>query len=405
LAKSGAKVVFFAFAAIPLPQNNCFYFSEHIQVIDLEGFKMTTIQDITHFLEQLAPLTYQESYDNAGLIVGDAQQTVTNILISLDVTEAVVEEAVAKNCNLIVAHHPIVFKGLKKLNGRNYVERTVIKAIKNDVAIYAIHTNLDNVTGGVNDKIAERLGLQRVKILAPKSDILLKLVSFAPVADAPKVLESLHDAGAGQIGNYDRCSFSVEGDGTFRPNDKANPYIGSANAIETMREQRFEVIFPAYLQTKVLNALKNAHPYEEVAYYVSALQNQYQEVGAGAIGDLETPLLAAEFLAMLKQAMNLNVIKHTALVKERVQKVAVCGGAGGFLLADAIRSGADVFVTADYKYHEYFDADGRIIICDIGHYESEVFTKELLQQYISRKFVNFAPILSETNTNPVSYYI
>jgi hypothetical protein len=234
---------------------------------------------------------------------------------------------------------------------------------------------------------------------------LLKLVSFAPVADAPKVLSALYDAGAGQIGNYDRCSFSVEGDGTFRPNAQSHPHIGFANTVEIVREHRFEVIFPAYRQEKILNALKNTHPYEEVAYYVSALQNQHQEVGAGAVGELESPLSATEFLVMLKHAMNLNVIKHTALIKEKVQKVAVCGGAGGFLLSEAIRSGADVFVTADYKYHEYFDADGRIIICDIGHYESEVFTKELLQQYISRKFVNFAAILSETNTNPVSYYI
>lgn len=371
----------------------------------IKHYSMTKIFELTQYLEQIAPLAYQESYDNAGLIVGDAQQTITNILISLDVTESVVEEAIAKNCNLIVAHHPIIFKGIKKLNGRNYVERTIIKAIKNDVAIYAIHTNLDNVAGGVNYKIATKLALQKVEILAPKTDSLLKLVSFAPIADTPKILDALYEVGVGQIGHYDHCSFKVEGDGTFRPNDKAQPYIGTSHVDETVRENRFEVIFPAYLQGQVLRALQGAHPYEEVAFYVSALLNHNQEVGAGAIGYLENPMNTGAFLAYLKQQMNVTVIKHTALLKDSIQKIAVCGGAGGFLLSDAIRKGADVFITSDYKYHEYFDADGRIIICDIGHYESEVFTKELLQHYISRKFVNFAPILSETNTNPVSYYI
>ena len=366
---------------------------------------MSRIKDITNFLELLAPLPFQESYDNAGLIVGDAQVEVTGVLITLDSTEAVVDEAIAKGCNLIIAHHPIVFKGLKKLNGKNYVERTVIKAIKNDIAIYAAHTNLDHVVGGVNFMIAARLRLQNVRILAPKHDTLMKLVSFVPVDDTPKVLDALYSAGVGQIGNYDHCSFLVNGKGTFRPNQNANPHIGTTDTDEEVIENRIEVIFPAHLENQVMTALRKAHPYEEVAHYLTLLQNQHQEMGAGAVGNLPEALPVQDFLAYLKQNMNLNVIRHTAIVKGMIQKIALCGGAGSFLLNHAIRAEADVFITADFKYHEFFDADGRIIICDIGHYESEVFTKELLQRYLSKKFPNFATILSETITNPVNYYV
>lgn len=366
---------------------------------------MSKIKEITNFLETIAPLSIQESYDNAGLIVGNPQIDVTGILVTLDSTEPIVEEALAKGCNLIVAHHPIVFKGLKKLNGKNYVERTVMKAIKNDVAIYATHTNLDHVVGGVNFMIAERLGLQNVHILAPKNDVLMKLVSFVPVDATQKVLDALYEAGSGQIGNYDHCSFQVRGTGTFRPNQNANPQIGTVNSDEEVIENRIEVIFPAYLESQVMTALRIAHPYEEVAHYLTLLQNQNQEIGAGAVGNLPEALSVHDFLAYLKQTMNLTVIRHTALVKNTIQKIAICGGAGSFLLKDAVRAGADVLITADFKYHEFFDADGQIIICDIGHYESEVFTKELLQRYLSKKFPNFATILSETITNPVNYYV
>lgn len=366
---------------------------------------MSKIKEITSFLETIAPLPYQESYDNAGLIVGNPTQEVTGVLVTLDATEAVVEEALAKGCNLIVAHHPIVFKGLKKFNGNNYVERTVIKAIKNDVAIYATHTNLDHVVGGVNFMIAERLGLQNPSILAPKNNLLMKLVCFVPTDATQQVADALYEAGVGQIGNYDHCSFRVEGTGTFRPNELANPHIGHSGQDETVSEHRLEVIFPSHLESKVIATLKKAHPYEEVAHYLTLLQNQNQEVGAGAVGTLPEALSSDDFLRYLKQKMQLKIIRHTAFVKNTIQKVAVCGGAGGFLLRDAIQAGADVFITADYKYHEFFDADSRILICDIGHYESEVFTKELLYRYLSKKFTNFATILSETNTNPVFYHI
>ncbi|MFT4032544.1 MAG: Nif3-like dinuclear metal center hexameric protein [Siphonobacter sp.] len=366
---------------------------------------MATIQEITTFLEQLAPLDYQESYDNAGLIVGNPQNEITQILVSLDCTEEVVQEAMDRSCNLIVAHHPIVFKGLKKLNGKNYVERTVLKAIKNDIAIYATHTNLDNVKGGVNWKIAERLGLENLKILAPRKQLLRKLTTFVPLEHTQAVLQALYQAGAGQIGAYKNCSFRTLGTGTFTPTEVANPYIGVVNESEEVPEERIEVIFPSAIEALVLRALRQAHPYEEVAYYLHQLENDQQEVGAGAIGTLSEPLSETGWLAYLKDKMQLNVIRHTPLRNKMIKTVAVCGGAGSFLLSDAKRQQADAFVTADFKYHEFFDAEGRLIICDIGHFESEVFTKDLLCDTLTQKFCNFATLLSKTDTNPVHYYV
>lgn len=363
------------------------------------------IKDLTTYLEAWAPLAYQESYDNAGLIVGDPATDVTGVLVTLDVTEAVVEEAIQKNCNLIVAHHPIVFRGLKKLNGRNYVERVVIKAIKNDVALYAAHTNLDNIAGGVSFKIAEKLGLQNVRILAPKTQLLTKLAVFTPDNEVQTVLNALYEAGAGQIGAYEHCSFRVGGIGTFTPLTGANPTIGQVGQDEEVQEQRIEVVFPAYLEKPMVAALKKAHSYEVPAYDLYPLNNENQEVGSGAVGELPEAVDEADFLAYLKKNMRLSVIRHTALRGRPVRRIAVCGGAGGFLLNDAVRAGADVFITADYKYHEFFDADNRIVIADIGHYESEVFTKELIQQYLLKKFITFAVILSDIDTNPVLYYI
>lgn len=362
------------------------------------------IKEITNYLESIAPLAYQESYDNAGLIVGNATAEVTGILVTLDSTEEVIDEAIAKGCNLVVAHHPIIFKGLKKLTGKNYIERTVIKAIKNDIAIYATHTNIDSVVGGVNFKIAEKLKLGNVKILAPKSQVLMKLIVFVPTYNTQDLLKALHAAGAGVIGNYSNVSFRAEGTGAFRPNEKANPTIGAANVDEEVHEHRVEVIFPAYLKNQVLAAMYSTHVYEEVAHDIITLENQNQEVGSGIVGELSEALSETDFLRHLKNSMGVSVIRHTKLLGKKINKVAVCGGSGGFLLGDAISQGADVFITADYKYHEFFDADGRIIIADIGHYESEQYTKELLKDYICKKFINFAVHLSETPTNPVNYY-
>ncbi len=364
---------------------------------------MAKIQDIIDTLERLAPLRYQESYDNSGLQTGDAQAEVSGVLVTLDCTEAVLDEAIHKGCNLVVAHHPVIFKGLKTLTGRNYVERTIIKAIQHNIAIYASHTNLDNVLQGVNSKIADKLGLQRQRILVSKPQTLMQLVAFVPLGFTEDVLEALHKAGAGNIGEYSDCSFQVEGTGRFKPSDKANPTIGEPGIPEQVQENRLEVIFPAYLQGKIMAALKQAHPYEEVAHYLYTIENQNQEVGIGMIGELETPLSEVAFLSYLKEKMQLQGLRYTPIGKKAVQRVAVCGGAGSFLLKDALRQGADAFVTGDFKYHEFFDAEGQVMIADIGHYESEVYTKEIFYDTISKKFPNFAVLISEVNTNPVRY--
>jgi dinuclear metal center YbgI/SA1388 family protein len=298
----------------------------------------------------------------------------------------------------------VIFKGLKKLNGKNYIEKSVIKAIKNDIAVYAIHTNLDNVTNGVNFKIAEKLNLQNVSILKPKSGTLMKLTVFCPKENTPKLQDAFYAAGAGEIGNYSNCSFKSTGIGSFKPNSVATPVIGQNNKYEEVEENRIEVVFPAYLEGKILDAMRKNHMYEEVAYYLHKIENQNQGVGSGAIGNLPEAMTKSEFLAHLKNSMNLNVIRFADTKAEKIKKVAVCGGVGSFLLADAKRLGADAFVTADYKYHEFFDAENQIMIADIGHFESEVYTKDLIVEIISKKFTNFASYLSEIDTNPIKYY-
>lgn len=362
------------------------------------------IKELTQVLEKIAPPQYQEVYDNAGLIVGNPMTEITGVLVCLDSTEAVILEAIERGCNVVVAHHPIVFKGLKRLNGKNYVERTVMLAIKNDVAIYAIHTNLDNMLhNGVNTKIAEKLGLKNLKILAPKREILMKLTTFVPVADSQKVLNALYLAGAGNIGNYKNCSFRTEGIGTFKPTGTANPHIGTLDKDEEVLENRLEVIFPSYLERTILHTLRTAHPYEEVAFYVQKIENEHQEVGAGIVGDLSEAMTEMDFLQFVKTQMRAGVVRFTGPLSKNVKKVAICGGAGSFLLPQAIGSGADVFVTADYKYHEFFDADGRILIADIGHFESEQFTIQLLIEILTKEKPDLEIFSTRINTNPVNY--
>ncbi len=361
------------------------------------------IKDITSHLERLAPPTYQESYDNSGLLTGSPEWTVNGILVTLDCIEVVVDEAIKQNCNLIVAHHPILFKGIKRLTGKNYVERTIIKAIKHDIAIYAIHTNLDNVRSGVNKKIAERIGLTNLRILSPLSGSLTKLVTFIPKANVEGVMGAIHEAGAGEIGNYKNCSFRITGTGVFEPTATANPHLGEAGKRETVEEVRAEVLFPSHLAASILKALKTAHPYEEVAYYLTPLSNTNQDVGAGMIGQLSQPMEPMAFLERLKDKMNAKCVRFTSLPSKPIQSVAVCGGAGSFLLPVAKANHADAFVSADFKYHEFFDSEGEIMIADIGHYESEQFTKDLLKEVLEEKFPNFAVYFSKSVTNPISY--
>lgn len=364
---------------------------------------MTTISHILQHLNELAPFVYQESYDNSGLLVGDPKREVTGVVVALDCTEAVIDEAIACGANVVLTHHPIIFKGLKRLTGGNYVERTVIKAIENKIALIAIHTNLDNMPHGVNAVISDKLKLQNQRILAPKTGILNKLTVFVPTDHKDVVSDALFAAGAGRIGDYDSCGFSIDGTGTFRPLEGADPYIGQTGQLEQVNEIRLETIVPQDCLSAVIQAMLSAHPYEEVAYDVVALENRHTRIGSGMIGELETAVPATDFLLQVKAIFGCGAIRHTELVKPMIRKVAVCGGSGGFLLPDAIRSGADIFITADYKYHEFFDADGRIIIADIGHFESEQFTSDWLVEQLIKKFSTFAVRLTSVNTNPIKY--
>lgn len=361
--------------------------------------------EIIAIIESFAPPAYQESYDNSGLQVGNAAAEITGVLLTLDITEAVIDEAIAKGCNMIVAHHPIIFSGLKRLTGRGYVERIVEKAIRQNVVLYAAHTNLDNARAGVNAIIAEKLGLEKTAILQMMRTTLRKLYTYAPQDAAEKVREALFAAGAGEIGKYRECSFNIPGTGTFKPDADANPVIGEAGGPRKwVDEVKIEVLVQQHKEARILQALFDNHPYEEVAFEFVHLHNANQELGAGLVGTLPQPMDEAGFLHHLKGAMNTSCIRHTPLRGKPIQKVALCGGSGSFLLKEALTAGADIFITADYKYHQFFDADGRIIIADIGHWESEQYTPELLRRIIAQKLPTFALLLSETQTNPVNYF-
>ncbi|HEX6846388.1 MAG TPA: Nif3-like dinuclear metal center hexameric protein [Chitinophagaceae bacterium] len=363
------------------------------------------IKDVIATLETFAPPSLQEVYDNAGLITGEENAACTGILVSLDATSAVVDEARTKGCNLIVSHHPIVFSGLKKITGKTYVQKAVINAIKNDIALYAIHTNLDNISNGVNGKIADLLELRNVSILSPKENQLKKLFTFVPLTHADKVRQSIFDAGGGHIGSYEECSFNSEGFGTFKGGQDTNPYVGKPGELHRENEVRVEVIYPSWLEGHLLKSLLTAHPYEEPAYDIVRLDNRLSSVGSGIIGDLKEPLDENAFLKTLKEKFKLEVIKHTGLLNKPISTVAVCGGAGSFLISSALAAGAHVFITSDIKYHEFFDANDKMVIADIGHYESEQFTINLLQEFLEQKFPTFAVLKTEMNTNPVRYFL
>jgi len=365
----------------------------------------TTIDAILSHLEQMAPPVFQESYDNAGLITGSREWECHGILTTLDATEAVVKEAIDRGCNLIVAHHPIVFSGLKKLNGKNYVEKAIITAIKHDIAIYAIHTNLDNIVpGGVNGKIAEKLGITGGRPLLLKEGVLRKLYCFVPVDHLEAVRSAIFSAGAGHIGGYSECSWSTEGMGTFKGGEGTDPFVGQPGLRHAEKEARVEMVLPAHISTVVVKAMIAAHPYEKVAYDLVNLANTHPGIGSGLIGELPEAIEEKVFLARVKKAFQTPVVRHTRLTGRPVQRVAVCGGAGSFLISKALAEKADFYITADVKYHEFFDANDRMVLADIGHFESEQYTVDLLFEVLQEKFRNFAVLKSETKTNPIHYY-
>ena len=361
------------------------------------------IREIITILEEMAPLAYAEDFDNVGLLVGNEDENATGILVCHDALESVVDEAIAKKCNLIVCFHPIIFSGMKKITGKNYVERSVLKAIKNDIAIYAVHTALDNHKNGVNKIFCDALGLVNTKILIPKSNFIQKLITYTIPENAEQVRNALFEAGAGKIGNYEYCSFNSQGIGTYMGNENSNPEIGERFEFVEAKEIKIEVTFEKHLQSKILRALFKNHVYEEVAYEIYDLQNQHQNIGLGMVGELEKPLSEDEFLSFVKSKMHCGGIRHSSLLGKSIKRVAVLGGSGSFAIKNAIQAGADVFLTADLKYHNFYEAENKILIADIGHYESERYTKNYIVDYLKEKITNFAIVLSEENTNPVKY--
>lgn len=361
------------------------------------------IKEILQTIEQLAPLPLQESYDNSGLQVGDANREVTGILLCIDVTEDVIEEAISLGCNLVISHHPIAFRPFKSLTGKNYVERCMIQAIRNNIALYAAHTNLDNARGGVNYRLAQMLELQNVKILQPLENALLKFVTTVPLQYAESVRNALFNAGAGHIGNYDSCSYNLSGEGTFRAKEGANPHIGEIDRLHFEPEVRIETVIPVMKREEVLRALLAVHPYEEPVFDLYPIANNWPQHGSGVVGVLPEPMPEQEFLYLLKDIFNLPTIQHSKMQGREIRDVALCGGAGAFLIPQAITYGADAFITGEAKYNDFFDVEGRILLAVVGHYESEICTKEIFFEIISRKFPTFALHKSAFDSNPVKY--
>lgn len=361
------------------------------------------IKEIISVLEEMAPLAYAEDFDNVGLLVGDQETEATGVLVCHDALENIIDEAISKKCNLVVCFHPILFSGLKKITGKNYVERAIIKAIKNDIAIYAVHTALDNHQEGVNKIFCNALGLINTKVLIQKQHFIRKLVTYTIPENAEEVRNALFDAGAGMIGNYENCSFNSKGIGTYMGNEHSNPQVGERFEFVQGDEIKIEVTFEKHLENKILKALFKIHAYEEIAYEIYDLQNKHQNIGLGMIGELKNPMKEKEFLLFAKEKMQADGIRHSNFIGKEVKKIAVLGGAGSFAIKNAIQAGADVFLTADLKYHQFYEAENQLLLADIGHFESERYTKNYIVEYLRKKILNFAVILSEENSNPVKY--
>lgn len=364
---------------------------------------MLKVKDILKEIELHAPLPLQEGFDNSGIQVGDVNQLATGALICLDVTEEVIDEAIECDCNLIISHHPLAFKPFKSLTGATYIERCLIKACKYDLVIYAAHTNLDNVINGVNYKLAELIGLQNVRILSPQKGNLLKAVVFVPADHADTLRNALFNAGAGSIGNYDSCSFNLNGEGSFRANEGCHPFSGEINELHYEKEVRIETILPSYLKAAVTRAILSSHPYEEPAYDFYPLANTWNQAGSGIVGELPEWEDELIFLQRIKELFHVGCVKHSPLTGRKIREVALCGGSGAFLIKDAIAYGADIFITGEAKYNDFYDVEDDILLAIIGHYESEICTKEILYTIILKKFPTFAVQLSSVNSNPVKY--
>jgi len=361
------------------------------------------LKELLTYLEERVPPSYQESYDNSGLQVGDVNSTVDSALLSLDITEEIIDEAHQRKCSLVISHHPLIFQPLKSIGTGTYVERVVRKAIKNDISLYSMHTNLDIIKEGVSYRMADKLGLSNTEVMVSLGGSLLKLVVFVPLSHAGKVRQAVFEAGAGNIGNYDMCSFNLRGEGTFRGGSGSDPFAGEPGKEHVEEEVRIESVLPAHLKSRVVGAMIDSHPYEEVAYDLYPLQNRMPGAGLGCVGDLPESVTEKDMINMLSDIFGSECIRHSRLTGRKIKRVAVMGGSGGSYIGKAISSGAQAYVTADVKYHSFFEADKQILLADIGHYESEKPSLEILHELITKKFPKFAVRFSEINTNPVNY--
>ncbi len=362
------------------------------------------LKDFVQVIESVAPFSLKETYDNSGIQLGSPNQEVTRGLVALDVSPAVVEEAIEKHCDLIVSHHPLIFKEIRSITGASQSEKVIIDCIRQGIAVVSVHTNIDNVFDGVNHRLCSKLGLKNLKILQPVRGILKKLVTFCPADHAGKVREAMFAAGAGHIGDYDCCSFNLEGKGSFRAGEGTNPFAGTIQKLHYEQEERIETIFPVHLEDLLVEAMKGAHPYEEVAYDIYPLDNKYDRAGAGMIGELEEPVAYEDLMGMVKEKLNIPYLRYANGKHHAIQHVAVCGGSGAFLLSAAIKAGAHAFITADIKYHDFIEAKGALLLIDAGHFETEQYTRDLLVDIVTKKMINFALLISETETNPVGYF-
>lgn len=360
------------------------------------------IIELAKKIEDFAPSTYQEDYDNSGFQVGNIEDEIKGVLITIDVTEEVIDEAIRKKCNLIISHHPLIFPKIKKILGRNNTERCIIKAIQNDITIYSNHTNLDKVEGGVSYRLAEKLGLKEIQTLYREDDLLFKVATYVPSAHAVAVREAMFSAGAGKIGAYSNCSYNLTGIGTFKAQEGCNPFVGKINEEHSEEEVKIETIVPKAKLNATINAILSVHPYEEPAYDIFPTKNTFS-VGLGAIGNLPEPIDEIEFLHKIKKTLKADRIRHTAILGKKISKVALCGGSGAEFLQTAINSGADIYISADFKYHQFFEAENKIIIADVGHFESEQFTKDIFYDIISKNNTNFAIYYTDCKTNPINY--
>lgn len=363
---------------------------------------MIQIKEILGHLDTLAPFKYTESFDNTGLLIGDSNQSVTKALICLDVTDQVIDQAIAEGYDLIIAFHPLIFKGLKSIGTQDRVGRCVTRLIRHDIALIAIHTNLDKSMQGVNQMISQKIGLDAMRFLMPEQT-MSKLVTYVPHAHVDVVRESLIQAGAGQIGEYGGCSFSSLGEGTFIPSKNSNPYVGEKEKMHREAEARLEMLVPHHLKSKAVQSLLAAHPYEEVAYDLYPVEVGGSIAGMGMVGELAKPMSPKAFLSHLQTVFGTPNIRYSAYNKQ-IQTVAVLGGSGAFALGAAMGCGADALVTADLKYHDFFIPQEQLMLIDIGHFESEQFTLQILKDYLSKKIINFAFDLTSVNTNPVCYF-